>query len=39
MDDNKVGKSRFAFIFAVSEVNVYLSMRYFGELKMTCLKF
>ena len=29
----------FAFILAVSEVNAYLAMRYFGELKMTQLEF
>ena len=29
----------FAFILAVSEVNAYLTMRYFGELKMTQLEF
>ena len=29
----------FVFILAVSEVNAYLAMRYFGELKMTQLEF
>ena len=29
----------FAFILAVSEVNAYLTMRYFGELNITQLKF
>ena len=29
----------FQFILAVSEVNAYLAMRYFGELKMTQLEF
>ena len=29
----------FAFILAVSEVNAYLAIRYFGELKMTQLEF
>ena len=29
----------FVFILAASEVNAYLAMRYFGELKMTQLEF
>ena len=34
-----MGNRVFAFILAVSEVNAYLEMKYFGELKMTQLEF